>query len=69
MSVTRTSRFSVLGKLGALVIALAIACLFSYLLMKPLPTVRALTAPSPRPDLLDRPHRPQGMTASRSNSN
>jgi hypothetical protein len=60
---------SMLRKLGALVIALAVALLFSYLLTKPLPAAGALTAPSPRPDLLDRPHRPQGVTASRSNSN
>jgi len=65
----RSSSFSPLRKLGALAIALAVAFLFSYLLAKPLPTVGALTAPSPRPDLLDRPHRPQGMTVSKSNSN
>jgi len=56
MSVSPTSSF--LRKLGALVIALAVALLFLHLLTKPLPTVGALTAPSPRPDLLDRPHRP-----------
>ena len=45
-----------------MIAGLAVALLFSYLLTKPLPSAGSLTAPSPRPDLLDRPHRPQGMT-------
>lgn len=61
-----TESRSTLRKSGALVIALAVALTFSYLLSRPLPTTGVLTQPSPRPDLLDRPHRPQ---PTQSNSN
>lgn len=70
MKLTRTTASSsVTRAFGALIVALTIALLFSYLLSRPLATAGALTPPSPRPDLLDRPHRPQAATESRPDSN
>ncbi len=64
MNLSRTaSGWSTLRKVGALIIALAVALLFSYLLWQPLPAIAPLTTPSPRPDLLDRPHRPSTTPA------
>lgn len=66
MTLARTALGSpALRKFAALSIALGVAVLFLHLLSRPLPAAGALTPPSPRPDLLDRPHRPQGVVVSR----